>query len=129
MPLQLTTPYDPGDADDKIYTHVKISEMLHYAESKAIRLTLTRGYLDTEGNYTIGKYFPPIPPVVIRDHTTVEEDPNTGETISVPCPDYSLMVSSQVVSDHIGEYVYNLVADKLYQYLIDNIEGFDGVII
>lgn len=130
MPLLLAEPYNPGSAEPgKLYTCVKISEMIHYTESRAIRITLSRGYLDENGTYVVGRYFPPVPPITIRDYMDITVNDVTGETISVLKPHYSMLVSKKVESINNGDYVYNLVSNALYTYLIENIPEFYGTII
>jgi hypothetical protein len=104
MPIQLTTAFDPGDLDpEKSYTHVKIVHLEHSIVDAFIRLVVARGYLD-EGAFVESQ-------IAKRAiYNIVDEGEGT---------DYTSMVAETVVSGDVGEKVYDVNAQHLYQWLID----------
>lgn len=100
MPLQLTTPLDMGAVDDD-YTHVKIMQFGHDSLEGSIEMTLLHGTMS--GN----------------DFVRGKKIPNTTQkTFRVTGQDYIDLVSE--LPANTTETLYDQVAEKLYQWLIDN---------
>lgn len=107
MPILLTTAFDPGDLDPgKSYTHVKIVHLEHDVEGQAIRLICKRGYL-AGGVFVVGG----VSPVMVHQ---IQDQPS----LEPPGTDYTSLVAETVVSGDVGELVYDVNAQHLYQHLL-----------
>jgi len=49
MPLNLTTPYDPGENDTQDYTHFRVDRLAHKASRKRIEVMGTFGTMGDSG--------------------------------------------------------------------------------
>lgn len=108
MPILLTTAFDPGDLDPgKSYTHVKIVHLEHDVGGGSIRMICKRGYLDG-GDFVPGA----VSPTMVHQ---VQDQPS----LEPPGTDYTSLVSETVVSGDVGGLVYDVNAQHLYQYLLD----------
>lgn len=106
MPLQLNTPFDPGDADQGAsYTHIKIMDINISIRTGAIRVVAFRGSLDG-GEFVRGPASEPI-------------------DFEITGGEYQAMVDALPANTTVT--LYNQVAELLYDYM--GPLGYDGVIV
>lgn len=118
--LQLTTPYNPGDADPGAsYTHVKITSMRvvfdEDEEPPGILLTAHRGTFESSvwarGAAALAQTFK------VADHPEITD--TEGEVVTAADPQYTTMIAALVAAGDVGERKYDVIAKELYQWLID----------
>ena len=110
MPIQLTTPYAVGDMDvGSPYSQVKILQLNMNVEGGLIDLVVQHGN-------TVASVW--VPSVAIEDKTV--------RRFRITGTDYDTLVASQ--SAAVGEVYYDKVAEKLYQWLLDN-DHYVGTIV
>lgn len=101
MPIILTNPYDPGDADPgKTYSAVQIIEM-RWLLSGSVDVVVQHG------DVVNGSWVPSKKPV---EKVTIADNPRAGTT------DYTTLI--QIVSNGTETW-YQGVGRELYQYLVD----------
>lgn len=109
MPIQLTTAFQTGDADEQDYSHVAIRKVEVRLEADVIRFH-TRHGIYSGGVFTPGK--------ILRGQT--------AQTFELRGSDYTSILSELCSST--DEKVYDEVARVLYEWLIDN-EHFSGTVV
>ena len=114
MPLQLTTPINPGDLDSVTYGQVKIIEQRHRSTAGTITVVVAAGNTDEEGVW--------VPGVQKTSVFQIRDD----DTLDPPGTEYTDLVTDSISQP--DEPTYAAVKRGLYEWLIAN-DHYAGTIV